>query len=120
MKRRRKSKALPGINPNAFVLAAELIATGNQNFACNALWYATGRTTEDATNLLDWTIKRDALPEVRYLTALLKPEDCLLTSWYLHPVRNAYGHQMGEGSLSESRILGLLLAAELAKEGFQP
>lgn len=106
------------IDPEIFEQAAELIDSGQELYACHAISEAGFRLYYDNT------------PETQYFRDVLKPrnateagdairerfgDDRQFTFWNCSQF---YGDTTKQNQ--EARILGLLLCAELAREGFEP
>lgn len=107
------------LNPYNFVLAASIVATRKTEdltgYGCNALACAALNIRPQNYNSSDiFDAERDVLPENKFLAELFKTDAERETGGYYSP----FGY-WGESDFPENRkarVLGLLLAYEVAKE----
>lgn len=103
----KKSKP-SGLRRSTFLKAAERLASRISGYACNGLYDASFPLRGED----DWTEKRDRLPEVVFFCAVLRPRNGVsVGAWYSDS-------ELLYEELNNARIFGLLLCAELIRDGF--
>jgi hypothetical protein len=105
----RRRTVKPVVDPEVFEEAARLIGEYEQEFACNALRWL--QRDEGAS-----PVNKD------YFIAILQPHDAWCC-WYVLAEEARLYNQGDLATLDRvrhARVIGLLLCAELAREGFIP